>query len=36
MVGSESLGWVRVSSWTPAEKLVKLVNDKRQDAKNPF
>ncbi len=36
MVGSESLGWVRVSSWTPAEKLVKLVNDKRQDAKNPL
>ena len=36
MVGSESSGWVRVSSWTPAEKLVKLVNDKRQDAKNPL
>jgi len=36
MVGGESSGWVRVSSWTPAEKLVKLVNDKRQDTKNPL
>lgn len=33
MIGSESSGWVRVSSWTPAEKLVKLVNDQRESAK---
>ena len=25
MIGSESSGWVRISSWTPAEKLAKLV-----------
>src|SRR5579859_2096688 len=25
MVGSAASGWVRISSWTPAEKLVKLV-----------
>jgi protein SCO1 len=33
MIGSESSGWVRVSSWTPAEKLVKLVKDQRENAK---
>jgi protein SCO1 len=26
MIGSEASGWVRVSSWTPAEKLAKLVD----------
>ncbi len=30
MVGGESSGWVRVSSWTPAEKLVKLVDSVAQ------
>jgi len=26
MIGSEGTGWVRISSWTPAEKLAKLVD----------
>ena len=26
MVGGETSGWVRISSWTPAEKLAKLVD----------
>jgi protein SCO1/2 len=30
MVGGESSGWVRVSSWTPPEKLVKLVDSVAQ------
>lgn len=33
MIGGESSGWVRVSSWTPAEKLVKLVNEQHENAK---
>jgi len=26
MIGSEGTGWVRISSWTPAEKLARLVD----------
>jgi hypothetical protein len=26
MVGSEATGWIRVSSWTSPEKLIKLVD----------
>ena len=26
MIGSQSSGWVRISSWTPAEKLARLVD----------
>jgi hypothetical protein len=33
MIGNTATGWVRVSSWTPAEKLVKLVNDQNGNAK---
>jgi len=31
MIGSETSGWVRISSWTPAEKLARLVDSLAQD-----
>jgi hypothetical protein len=33
MIGNAATGWVRVSSWAPAEKLLKLVNDQNGNAK---
>lgn len=30
MIGSESSGWIRISSWTPAEKLARLVDSLAQ------
>jgi hypothetical protein len=33
MIGNAATGWVRVRSWTPAEKLLKLVNDQNGNTK---